>query len=53
MLETLGPTFLEAARQAFRRAANVADARLVHNDGPWGALRALVRLRELSEADPP
>jgi hypothetical protein len=51
-LETLGPTYLEAARQAFRRAANVADARLVHNDGPWGALRALVRLRELSEADP-
>ena len=52
-LETLGPTYLEAARQAFRRAANAPDARLVHNDGPWAALRALVRLRELSQADPP
>jgi hypothetical protein len=53
MLETLGPTYLEAARQALARATGVPDARLLHEGGPWVAPRALVRLRELVQADAP
>lgn len=53
MLETLGPTYLEAARQALVRATDAPDARLLHEGGPWVAPRALVRLRELVQADAP
>ena len=52
-LETLGPTYWEAARQALARATDAPDARLLHRDGPWVAPRALVRLRELAQADAP
>ena len=52
-LDTLGPTYLEAARQALARATDVPDARLLHKGGPWVAPRALVRLRELAQADAP
>lgn len=48
-LSTLGPSYVDAARQAFTRAASESNARLFHNDGPWVALRARARLGQLSD----
>jgi hypothetical protein len=41
---------LDAARNAFNRAASVSDARLFHNDGPRIAPRARARIRRIAAA---
>lgn len=46
-LTALGPSYRDAAVQAFQRAAADPQARLFHNDGPWVAPRAAARLAEL------
>lgn len=46
-LESIGPRYLENAREAFSRAAAVQNARLLHWDGPYLAPRALARLGRL------
>jgi len=46
-LTALGPTYRDAAVQAFERAAADPQARLFSNDGPWVAPRAAARLAEL------
>ena len=45
-----GPQFRAQARRSFERAAQDADARLMHNDGPWVAPRARARLAWLDGA---
>ncbi len=46
-LESIGPRYLENAREALSRAAAVQNARLLHWDGPYLAPRALARLGRL------
>ncbi len=43
-LSGAGPTFRDAARQHFEKAAAIEGARLFHNDGAWVAPRARARL---------
>jgi hypothetical protein len=46
-LEAVGPQYLELARDAYTRAAQVEGARLWHRDGPYLQPRALARLATL------
>jgi hypothetical protein len=46
-LTALGPSYRDAAVQAFERAAAEPQARLFHNDGPYVAPRAAARLAAL------
>ncbi|REJ84763.1 MAG: PDZ domain-containing protein [Acidobacteria bacterium] len=49
-LSQAGPRYLETAREAFARAAQSADERLFHDDGPRVAPRANARLARLGGA---
>ncbi len=46
-LSGAGPSFQEAAKQHFQKAAAVEGARLFHNDGAWVAPRARARLTSI------
>lgn len=52
-LNGAGSSYTESARAAFNRAASAPDARLFHDDGPWVAPRARVRLDSLEATSTP